>query len=169
MTIRSLPPGPMVARRSAGGTSSASLAVLFAVFPILFVISAALNPLGTLVVHRRSSRPALQPGQLQSSCLTTRPARSRWFLNSLLVVRGGRPSCRSSAARWPPTPSPGCGSPGRRGGLLALLLIQMFPQFLAIVAIFLDVHRRSASCTRRSGSEHAAGDCWCSTGRRARA
>ena len=42
-----------------------------------------------------------------------------------------------SCPRWPRTPSPGCASAGRRVGLLSLLLIQMFPQFLAIVAIFL--------------------------------
>ncbi|SCL18546.1 sugar ABC transporter permease [Micromonospora inyonensis] len=109
-------------------------AVAFSLFPILFVLSAALNPLGTL------SSTDLVPTEGVSfenfTGLFERTAFERWFLNSLLVA--GLASFVSvflsalaayafSRMRFA----------GRRPGLLALLLIQMFPQFLAIVAIFL--------------------------------
>ncbi len=109
------------------------LAVAFSLFPILFVLSAALNPLGTL-----SSTELLPTGASLSNFgdLFERTEFGRWFLNSLLVAGGA--SCASiflsslaayafSRMRFA----------GRRFGLLTLLLIQMFPQFLAIVAIFL--------------------------------
>ena len=40
---------------------------------------------------------------------------------------------------------------GRRTGLLAMLLVQMFPQFLAIVALYL-MFATITDLTRRSGS-----------------
>lgn len=110
------------------------LAVAFSLFPILFVLSAALNPLGTL------SSTELVPTDGVSfenfTGLFERTAFGRWFVNSLLIA--GLASFASvflsalaayafSRMRFR----------GRRPGLLALLLIQMFPQFLAIVAIFL--------------------------------
>jgi arabinogalactan oligomer/maltooligosaccharide transport system permease protein len=110
------------------------LAVAFSLFPILFVVSAAVNPLGTL-----SSTGLVPSGGISGenfANLFARTAFGRWFLNSVLVA--GLASAASvflsalaayafSRMRfW-----------GRRIGLLSLLLIQMFPQFLAIVAIFL--------------------------------
>ncbi|MFG1655031.1 sugar ABC transporter permease [Micromonospora chersina] len=109
------------------------LAVVFSLFPILFVLSAALNPLGTL-----SSTELLPTGaSLENFAnLFDKTAFGHWFLNSLLIA--GTASFVSiflsalaayafSRMRFA----------GRRIGLLTLLLIQMFPQFLAIVAIFL--------------------------------
>lgn len=109
------------------------LAVVFSLFPILFVLSAALNPLGTL-----SSTELLPTGASFENFtdLFDRTAFGHWFLNSLLIA--GMASFVSiflsalaayafSRMRFA----------GRRFGLLTLLLIQMFPQFLAIVAIFL--------------------------------
>jgi len=109
------------------------LAVAFSLFPILFVLSAALNPLGTL-----SSTELLPTGASVENFanLFDRTAFAHWFLNSLLIA--GTASFVSiflsalaayafSRMRFA----------GRRIGLLTLLLIQMFPQFLAIVAIFL--------------------------------
>ncbi|MFI0792747.1 sugar ABC transporter permease [Micromonospora rubida] len=111
----------------------AVLAVAFSLFPILFVLSAALNPLGTL-----SSTELLPTGASLENFtnLFDRTAFGRWFFNSLLIA--GVASFASvflsalaayafSRMRFS----------GRRVGLLSLLLIQMFPQFLAIVAIFL--------------------------------
>jgi arabinogalactan oligomer/maltooligosaccharide transport system permease protein len=110
------------------------LAVAFSLFPILFVLSAALNPRGTL------SSTELVPTEGVSvenfGNLFERTAFGHWFLNSLLIA--GTASFVSiflsalaayafSRMRFA----------GRRIGLLTLLLIQMFPQFLAIVAIFL--------------------------------
>ncbi|MCW3815271.1 sugar ABC transporter permease [Micromonospora sp. DR5-3] len=109
------------------------LAVAFSLFPILFVLSAALNPLGTL-----SSTELVPTGASfeNFSNLFQKTAFGHWFLNSLLIA--GTASFVSiflsalaayafSRMRFA----------GRRVGLLTLLLIQMFPQFLAIVAIFL--------------------------------
>ncbi|MFG3699575.1 sugar ABC transporter permease [Micromonospora sp. NPDC047620] len=109
------------------------LAVAFSLFPILFVLSAALNPLGTL-----SSTELVPTGASFDNFvdLFDRTAFEWWFFNSLLIA--GVASFASvflsalaayafSRMRFS----------GRRVGLLSLLLIQMFPQFLAIVAIFL--------------------------------
>ncbi|WP_326549459.1 sugar ABC transporter permease [Micromonospora sp. NBC_01813] len=111
----------------------ALLAVAFSLFPIVFVLSAAVNPLGTL-----SSTDLFPTGASGNNFrrLFADTAFGRWFGNSLLIA--GLASFASvflsslaayafSRMRFR----------GRRVGLLSLLLIQMFPQFLAIVAIFL--------------------------------
>ncbi len=111
-----------------------ALAVAFAVFPILYIISAALNPLGTVAAT------GLIPDSVSLrnfELLLNNPDRPflRWLVNTLLVatlVSVGQVFASALAAyafsrfRFR----------GRRGGLLALLLIQMFPQFLAVVALF---------------------------------
>ena len=109
------------------------VAVVFSLGPIVFVVSAALNPLGTL-----SSSQLLPNGVSLDNF--TRLFRStdfgQWFVNSVVIA--GTASAASvflsslaayafSRRRFR----------GRRTGLLSLLLIQMFPQFLAVVAIFL--------------------------------
>ncbi|RLP91645.1 sugar ABC transporter permease [Micromonospora sp. CV4] len=112
----------------------AALGVLFSLFPIVFVLSAALNPLGTLSTTELVPTDGVSLGNFGG--LFERTAFGRWFLNSLLIA--GVASFASvflsalaayafSRMRFR----------GRRVGLLALLLIQMFPQFLAIVAIYL--------------------------------
>jgi arabinogalactan oligomer / maltooligosaccharide transport system permease protein len=108
-------------------------ALVFSLLPILFVVSAALNPLGTL-----SSTTLVPTGASFGNFtrLGTDTEFPRWFFNSILIA--GLAALASvflsalaayafSRMRFR----------GRRVGLLALLLIQMFPQFLAIVAIFL--------------------------------
>ncbi|MDG4803007.1 sugar ABC transporter permease [Micromonospora sp. WMMD980] len=109
------------------------LAVVFSLFPILFVISAALNPLGTL-----SSTQLLPTGASLENFtnLFDRTAFGHWFLNSLLLagVASFASIFLSALAAYAFSRMRFA---GRRVGLLALLLIQMFPQFLAIVAIFL--------------------------------
>ncbi|MCW3840164.1 sugar ABC transporter permease [Micromonospora yasonensis] len=109
------------------------LAVAFSLFPILFVISAALNPLGTL-----SSTELLPTGASVEnfSNLFQKTAFAHWFLNSLLLagVASFASIFLSSLAAYAFSRMRFA---GRRVGLLTLLLIQMFPQFLAIVAIFL--------------------------------
>jgi arabinogalactan oligomer/maltooligosaccharide transport system permease protein len=110
------------------------VAVAFAGFPILYIISAALNPLGTV------ASTGLIPSQVSFSnfeALMNNPNRPflRWLTNTILlstVVAVGQVFFSALAAyafsrfRFR----------GRRGGLLALLLIQMFPSFLAAVALF---------------------------------
>jgi len=108
-------------------------AVAFSLFPIVFVLSAALNPLGTL-----SSSELLPAGASVENFgnLLADTAFPQWFVNSLLIAGlsaaaavfvGALAAYSFSRMRFR----------GRRVGLLSLLLIQMFPQFLAIVTIFL--------------------------------
>jgi arabinogalactan oligomer / maltooligosaccharide transport system permease protein len=114
---------------------------LFAVFPILFVLSAALNPLGTL-----SSSDLLPTGASLDNFgkLFSNPNYPfpRWMANSLAlalisaftsIFLGVCAAYAFSRMRFA----------GRRVGLLSLLLIQMFPQFLAIVAIIMMFTRVS--------------------------
>jgi arabinogalactan oligomer / maltooligosaccharide transport system permease protein len=109
------------------------LAVAFSLLPILFVISAAINPLGTL-----SSTDLVPAGASADNFvhLFERYSFATWFLNSVLVA-----GLSAAAAVFLSALAAYAFSRmrfrGRRVGLLALLLIQMFPQFLAIVTIFL--------------------------------
>ncbi len=110
------------------------IAVLFSVFPIVYIVSAAVNPLGSVVAT--GLIPTSFSGENFVKLLSddSRPF-LRWLGNSLLVgfvVTFVQVFCSALAAyafsRFRFT--------GRRGGLLTLLLIQMFPQFLAAIAIF---------------------------------
>ena len=108
-------------------------ACLFALFPILFVISAAFNPLGTL------SSTTLIPTVFSTSNfenLFRNTDFPRWFFNSVLIS-----GCATVLAVMLSTFAAYAFSrfrfAGRRPGLLFLLIIQMFPAFLAIVTIYL--------------------------------
>ncbi len=110
------------------------LAVVFAAFPILYIVSAALNPIGSI------TSTSLFPSQFSLAnfeSILTDPNRPflRWFGNTLVLcvlVPTGQVLCSALAAyafsRFRFT--------GRRPGLLTLLLIQLFPQFLAAVALY---------------------------------
>ncbi len=109
------------------------LTLAFAMVPIVFVVSAAVNPLGTL------SSSNLVPGGASFANFTRLfddTAFGSWFVNSVVIAAtaafasvflSALAAYAFSRRRFR----------GRRVGLLSLLLIQMFPQFLAIVAIFL--------------------------------
>ncbi|MFG1944261.1 sugar ABC transporter permease [Nonomuraea sp. NPDC048826] len=107
----------------------------FAIFPILFVVSAAFNPLGTLASTELlpTGASAANFGDLLTSDVYPF---GRWFFNSVFIALLASfaslllsmfAAYAFSRMRFA----------GRRAGLLALLLIQMFPQFLAIVTIFI--------------------------------
>jgi arabinogalactan oligomer/maltooligosaccharide transport system permease protein len=111
----------------------AVLALLFGLFPIVFMISAAFNPLGTL-----SSSQLIPKGASfgNFSKLFAKTEYVHWFFNTLLIGLVGAvlsmfiSVCAAYAfSRFR--------FKGRRLGLLGLLLIQMFPQFLAIVTLYL--------------------------------
>jgi arabinogalactan oligomer/maltooligosaccharide transport system permease protein len=109
------------------------LAVLFSLFPILFVLSAALNPLGTL------SSTDLAPTGLSMGNFTNlfkNTEFGRWFVNTILIA-GLAAAASVFLSALAAYAFSRMRFRGRRVGLLALLLIQMFPQFLAIVTIFL--------------------------------
>jgi arabinogalactan oligomer/maltooligosaccharide transport system permease protein len=107
--------------------------LFFALFPVWFVIIAALSDTGTL------SSQTLVPESVtleQYRTLVDNYPYWQWFFNSLavsVVVAFGTVMLAAAAAyafsrlRFK----------GRRPGVLALLLIQMFPAFLALVAIYL--------------------------------
>lgn len=109
------------------------LALAFSLFPILFVISAALNPLGTL-----SSSELIPTGagfDNFSKLFADTPFWT-WFLNSMIIglLSAGLSMFISASAAYAFSRYR---FRGRRPGLLGILLVQMFPQFLAIVALYL--------------------------------
>ncbi|MFG1762625.1 sugar ABC transporter permease [Micromonospora parva] len=112
----------------------AVLAVLFSLFPIVFVVSAALNPLGTLSTTELVPTGGVSLDNVGG--LFERTAFGRWFVNSLLIagVAAFASVFLSALAAYAFSRMR---FRGRRVGLLSLLLVQMFPQFLAIVAIYL--------------------------------
>jgi arabinogalactan oligomer/maltooligosaccharide transport system permease protein len=111
------------------------IALMWALFPIVFLISAALNPSGTL------SSAELIPNSVSLNNFRTLfndPSRPfmTWFKNSLAIAFIGAlgqifiGACAAyafSRMRFR----------GRRGGLLSLLLLQMFPALLTFVALYL--------------------------------
>jgi arabinogalactan oligomer / maltooligosaccharide transport system permease protein len=109
------------------------IALFFALFPILFVLSAAFNPLGTL------SSTELVPTGASLGNFERILGRTRfvtWFVNTLVIGTTSAVSSMFVSA---------CAAyafsryrfRGRRMGLMSLLLVQMFPQFLAVVALYL--------------------------------
>lgn len=107
---------------------------LFSLIPIVFVFSAALNPTGTLSSTSLLPEQGLSLGNVTQLFATTEFG--SWYGNTLLiaftaaaasVLISALAAYAFSRFRFR----------GRRVSLLALLLIQMFPQFLAIVAIYL--------------------------------
>ena len=133
-------PSPVVARRRSPGTGAwwrhalAVVALVWSLFPIVFIVSAALNPAGSLQTSELlpTSVSLSNFGTLFSDA--SRPYAS-WYRNSLLIAGAGAlcsvfiGSCAAyafSRLRFV----------GRRPGLLALLLLQMFPALLAFVALY---------------------------------
>jgi arabinogalactan oligomer/maltooligosaccharide transport system permease protein len=109
------------------------VAVLFSLFPIVFVFSAAVNPLGTL------SSTELVPTGVSAENFTNLLRNTefgRWFGNTILIA-GLAAAASVFLSALAAYAFSRMRFRGRRAGLLALLLIQMFPQFLSIVTIFL--------------------------------
>jgi arabinogalactan oligomer/maltooligosaccharide transport system permease protein len=112
----------------------AILALVWALVPILFLLSAALNPLGTL------SSSSLIPRDVSLENFADLFGNPnipfpRWAMNTFVVclvvtftqlLFSALAAYAFSRFRFR----------GRRGGLLTLLLIQLFPQILAAVALF---------------------------------
>ena len=109
--------------------------VAFALLPIVFVFSAALNPLGTL-----GTSEVIPTGASFGNFtkLFSNPDQSfgRWMFNSVLLalVSSFASVFLSICAAYAFSRMR---FRGRRVGLLSIMLIQMFPQFLAVVAIFI--------------------------------
>lgn len=109
------------------------VAVVWALFPVSYLISAALNPLGNVVTSTLVPQTFSLTNFTQ---LLDEQPYGTWARNSIIVcvvvvfvqlLFSALAAYAFSRFRFK----------GRRGGLLALLLIQMFPQFLAAVALYL--------------------------------
>ncbi|GAA1186134.1 sugar ABC transporter permease [Nesterenkonia xinjiangensis] len=109
--------------------------VVFSIFPLVYVFSASLNPGGTLITANSLFRNMSLDSYVE---LFDRPQQpyAAWFGNTLFigltssagsVLLGALAAYAFSRMRFT----------GRRVGLITLLLVQMFPQLLAMVAIFL--------------------------------
>jgi arabinogalactan oligomer / maltooligosaccharide transport system permease protein len=108
------------------------LALAFSLFPIVFVVSAALNPLGTL----SSSELVPSGAGFENFSKLFDTSFPIWFLNSMIIggLSAGLSMFISACAAFAFSRFRFV---GRRAGLLGVLLVQMFPQFLAIVALYL--------------------------------
>ena len=110
------------------------LAVVWALFPVSYIVSASLNPLGN-VVSTSMIPNAFSLTNYREMLTNDNTPFLRWAVNSIIVATAvvfvqllfsALAAFAFSRFRFT----------GRRGGLLALLLIQMFPQFLAAVALY---------------------------------
>ena len=124
----------------------ALVVMVYAAFPILFLVSASLQPRGTLTgSNQLFSEVSWRNFALLNNHVNPLTGNVQfgnmywtWFSNSLIiaavtcigtVLMGAAASYAFSRFRFT----------GRRFGLTALLIIQMFPQMLAFVAVFLLV------------------------------
>ena len=126
------------------------LAIVFALFPIVYVVSASLNPIPSLTsaqivpddVTFENYRRILSgnPGESGTSEEALDVPYISWYVNTIVisgaialfsVFFGALAAYAFARFRFK----------GRRLGMLSLLLIQMFPTFLAVVAIYLIVLR----------------------------
>ncbi len=107
----------------------------FALMPLVYVLSAALNPQGTLTGSNRLFRK-VGLDSFERLLTSDQYPFLVWFKNSIVigvttavlsVFLGAMAAYAFSRMRFK----------GRRTGLLSLVLVQMFPQLLAVVAIFI--------------------------------
>ena len=112
------------------------LAVAFALFPVVWVVSASVNPTSTLSGQQLvPDNPTLDNfRRLFETGFWT------WFRNSMVVAGVGAFGTVLLAALAAYAFSR-LRFTGRRAGLLSLVLVQMFPQVLAFVAIYLMMIR----------------------------
>ena len=108
--------------------------IVYCVFPLLYVLSASVNPNGTLTGS--TNLFSAFTGEHYTDLMKgdfPQWMRNSFFVSSVTavgtVLMGAAAAYAFSRFRFT----------GRRGGLTALLIIQMFPQMLAFVAIFLLV------------------------------
>lgn len=108
------------------------IVVIYALVPILYIISASLNPGGTLT----GSNQLFQKIDFENYSALSSTAFWHWMGNSLVIssttavgtiLMAAAAAYAFSRFRFA----------GRRLGLTSLLIIQMFPQMLAFVAVFL--------------------------------
>ncbi|MBO3724230.1 sugar ABC transporter permease [Actinomyces bowdenii] len=110
------------------------IALAFAAFPVLYVVSASLNPLGT-VASTQLIPTRFSLVHYQALLSGAHGPFLQWYLNTIII-------CSVVAATQIFFSLLGAYAfsrfrfKGRRGGLLALLLIMMFPAILSAIAIY---------------------------------
>ncbi|WP_243844370.1 sugar ABC transporter permease [Salinibacterium sp. ZJ454] len=109
--------------------------VLYSVFPLLYVLSASLNPRGTLT---GSNQLFSAIGLDAYARLLNDPDQpfAAWFGNTLLIA-GVTAVCSVFLGALAAYSFSRMRFKGRRMGLMSVVLVQMFPQLLAVVAIFM--------------------------------
>lgn len=115
--------------------AAAMLALAFALLPILWVLSSAFNPRNTL-----SGQTSLIPSELSVEnfrLLFNNPnvLFGTWVKNSL-IVSGVSAILQVIIAAFAAYAFSRFRFKGRRAGMMTLLMVQIFPQFLAITAIY---------------------------------
>lgn len=111
------------------------IGVIYALFPILWILSASFNPTNNLLEQKLlPANPTLEHYRR----LFTDPTIPfpRWVLNTV-IVSGTTAVITVFLCALGAYAFSRFRFRGRRAGLLALLLVQMFPQMLAMVAIYL--------------------------------
>jgi len=109
-------------------------ALAFAIFPVIWTISASFNPLGTLTSQKLI--PAHPNFDNYRQLLFEDVPYVAWYVNTMLIA-GGAALVNTLLSALAAYAFSRMRFKGRRTGLLSVLLIQMFPQVLAFVAIFL--------------------------------
>ncbi|MFT4215381.1 MAG: sugar ABC transporter permease [Microbacterium sp.] len=109
--------------------------LIFAGFPLVYVLSASLNPGGTLLSTNGLFSQVSFNNYIKLFQDPQRPY-GAWFANTIFigVVTA---VCTTFLCALAAYTFSRMRFTGRRAGLLTLLLVQMFPQLLAVVAIFL--------------------------------
>jgi arabinogalactan oligomer/maltooligosaccharide transport system permease protein len=112
---------------------AAVLALIFAFFPVVYVVSAAINPTGSIAAQQLiPDNPSLE----NFRTLFEDTQFLAWLWNTIMIAGGASittvfltalAAYAFSRMRFR----------GRRGGLLFVLLAQMFPPLLAFVALYL--------------------------------
>ena len=111
------------------------VAIVFAAFPILYVISASLNPIGSVATTSIIPQHGVSLVHYRSLLEGSVGPFTRWYLNTLMVcsfvavmsiISSTLAAYAFSRLRFR----------GRRASLLSLMLIMMFPNVLAMIAIF---------------------------------
>jgi arabinogalactan oligomer / maltooligosaccharide transport system permease protein len=123
------------------------MALLFALFPVVYIISAAFNATPTLTGSRLIPRHVtldnfrqLFSTEVSGSSNYAAAHYLRWLLNSLIVA-GSAAIFSVLLSAFAAYAFSRFRFRGRRMGMVALLLIQMFPQLTLVVALYLIVLR----------------------------
>ena len=132
---RANPPRPSSSRGILWRHGLAVLALVWALFPIVFLVSAALNPAGSLDTSELLPK-AFSLSNFETLFNDSARPYGTWYRNSMIIALVGSSgavfigACAAysfSRMRFQ----------GRRPGLLALLLLQMFPALLTFVALYI--------------------------------